>query len=132
MRALVYDTAFRERAARKQAWGFGLLSVAVATWFWVAWQLLVPYSAEYGGNQNTCASRVFYDAETKSGKWLPYADVEGEACAAKRDFAGLLASVLASFPLAVIGTILYTSGSAAVRQSEHAAEVTRLTEFPQG
>ncbi|MFG2984074.1 hypothetical protein ACGFYQ_22935 [Streptomyces sp. NPDC048258] len=125
MRALVYDTAFRARANRKQAWGFGLIAVASGIWLWLACQVLLPYSVEHGRNDRECASRVFYESTRES-----YADAEGTTCAMERDWADLLAVLLLSLPFAVVGTVLYTSGAADNRLSRHVAEVNRLTEFP--
>ncbi|MGR4882863.1 hypothetical protein ACIPUC_26125 [Streptomyces sp. LARHCF249] len=135
MRALVYDTAFRTRADRKQTWGFGLLAVSAGIWLWIAAQLLLPFSAEHGGGSpDDCESRVFYSTREVGMKRTStdYADAEGTRCAAERDWAGLLALLVLSLPVAVVGTVLYTSASTARRLSEHAAEVARLTEFPKG
>ncbi|MFB7467798.1 hypothetical protein ACFCZ1_30640 [Streptomyces sp. NPDC056224] len=124
MRALVYDTAFRARASRKQTWGFGLIAAASGIWLWLACQLLLPYTV---GHDQECTSRVFYESTRGS-----YANAEGTTCAMERDWADLLAVLLLSLPCAVVGTVLYTSGSADNRLSRHMAEVNRLTEFPQG
>ncbi|MEU9301677.1 hypothetical protein [Streptomyces sp. NPDC048269] len=125
MRALVYDTAFRARASHKQAWGFGLIAAASGIWLWLACQVLLPYSVEHGRNDRECASRVFYESTRES-----YAEAEGTSCAMERDWADLLAVLLFSLPLAVVGTVLYTSGATDNRLSRHVAEVNRLTQFP--
>ncbi|MEU9108237.1 hypothetical protein AB0D54_28690 [Streptomyces xanthophaeus] len=132
MRALVYDTAFRESARRKQAWGFCLLAAAAGIWLWIACQLLLPFSAD-GRDDANCESRVFYTKHSERNRpYEDYAAAEGTRCDSERDWAGLLALLLLSLPTAVVGTVLYTSGSTGHRLSEHAAEVNRLTEFPQG
>ncbi|KJY28851.1 hypothetical protein VR44_24385 [Streptomyces katrae] len=129
MRALVYDNAFRGRARRRQAWGFCLLAASAGIWLWIAAQLVLPYSVT-GGDDSKCQSRVFYTKETDRGRpYEGYADAEGTRCTAERDWAGLLALLLLSLPTAVVGTVLYTSGSTGHRLSEHAAEVNRLKEF---
>ncbi|MFD7258457.1 hypothetical protein [Streptomyces sp. NPDC059874] len=130
-RALVYDTAFRARAARKQAWGFGLLAAAAAVWLWIGAQLLLPFTPA-DDDDNKCESRVFYSDEDRRGRSLSYVEAEGEACDDERDTAVLLALLLLSLPFAVVGTVLYTSGSTEDRLSHHAAEVQRLTEHPYG
>ncbi|MEW1635296.1 hypothetical protein AB0469_14575 [Streptomyces sp. NPDC093801] len=128
MKALVFDNAFRERARRKQAWGFSLLAASAGIWLWIAAQLLLPYSVT--GRDAECQSRVFYTKEAERGRpYQGYADAEGTRCAAERDWAGLLALLLLSLPTAVVGTVLYTSGGTGHRLSEHAAEVNRLKEF---
>ncbi|MEU9377124.1 hypothetical protein AB0D94_25565 [Streptomyces sp. NPDC048255] len=133
MRALVYDTAFRGRARRRQTWGFGLLAFSAGIWLWIASQLLLPFTGSGRHDDLDCESRVFYTAhDDRDRPYDDYADAEGTRCSAERDWAGLLALLLLSLPTAVVGTILYTSGSTAHRLSEHAAEVNRLTEFPQG
>lgn len=129
MRALVYDSAFRGRAGRQQAWGFGLITAAACIWLWVAAQLLLPFTVDY----DECESRVFYTTKDVGMKYAyeDYADAEGTSCAAQRDLAGLLALLLLSMPTAVAGTFLYTSGRAR-RLSEHAAEMARLAESREG
>ncbi|WP_411101452.1 hypothetical protein [Streptomyces sp. cmx-4-9] len=133
MRALVYDTQFRERARRAQAWGFGLLAASAGIWLWTASQLLLPFTSSDSRDDVDCESRVFYTAQDVRGRpSRDYADAEGTLCSSQRDWAGLLALTLLSLPTAVVGTVLYTSGSTGHRLSEHAAEVRRLTESPQG
>ncbi|AZM87110.1 MULTISPECIES: hypothetical protein [Streptomyces] len=128
MRALVYDNAFRERARRKQAWGFFLLVASAGIWLWIAVQLLLPYPVT--GRDDECQSRVFYTKQTDRGRpYEGYAEAEGTRCAAERDWAELLALLLLSLPTAVVGTVLYTSGSTGHQLSEHTAEVNRLKEF---
>lgn len=122
MSALVYDRDFREKAARRLAWGFGLLAVAAGIWLWVAAQLLLPFA---GPSDQDCKSRVFYDAGDGRGRET-YNGAEGGPCSAERDWADLLALTLLSLPVAVVGTVLYTSSSTATRLSAHAAEMARL------
>ncbi|MEV7541204.1 hypothetical protein [Streptomyces sp. NPDC089915] len=129
MKALVYDNSFRERARRQQVWGFCLLAASVGVWIWIAAQLLLPYSVT-GREGADCQSRVFYTEENERGRpYEGYADAAGARCATERDWAELLALLLLSLPTAVVGTVLYTSGSTGHRLSEHAAEVNRLKEF---
>ncbi|RSS56250.1 hypothetical protein EF912_14445 [Streptomyces sp. WAC07061] len=128
MRALVYDNAFRERARRKQAWGFFLLVASAGIWLWIAVQLLLPYPV--AERDDECQSRVFYTKKTDRGRpYEGYAEAEGTRCAAERDWAEFLTVLLLSLPTAVVGTVLYTSGGTGHRLSEHAAEVNRLKEF---
>ncbi|MFD3802371.1 hypothetical protein ACFWSF_14085 [Streptomyces sp. NPDC058611] len=122
MSALVYDRDFREKAARRLAWGFGLLAAASGVWLWVAAQLLLPFA---GPSDQDCESRVFYDAGD-GRQPETYAEAEGGSCEAERDLGGLLALTLLSLPFAVVGTVLYTSSSTATRLSAHAAELARL------
>lgn len=127
----MYDAAFRERAGRRQAWGFGLLAAAAGIWLWVAAQLVLPFHPGHD-DDNDCQSRVFYADEDRRGRQLSYAEAEGESCDRERDPAGLLALVVLSLPFAVTGTVLYTSAATGIRQSEHAAEMARLAEHPHG
>ncbi|MEU6623274.1 hypothetical protein ABZ926_21230 [Streptomyces litmocidini] len=114
MRSLVYDNAFRARARRTQGWGLGLLALAVLLWIWLAVLLFTPY--ETGESDHDCTSRFTSENlhDSDSG------------CVNERDWPELLAVLGASVPLAVIGSVLYTSGSVSHRMAEHLAEVTRL------
>ncbi|MFD3530325.1 hypothetical protein [Streptomyces sp. NPDC058664] len=114
MSSLVYDNAFRARARRTQAWGLGLLAVAVLMWIWLAVLLFTPY--ETAEHSRECTSRFTSENLHNSDS----------RCVNERDWPELLAVLGASVPVAVIGGVLYTSGSVSHRMAEHLAEVTRL------
>ncbi|MFJ6937237.1 hypothetical protein [Streptomyces sp. NPDC101132] len=118
---LAFADAFRDRSGRRQAWGLGLLSLAFLSWFWLAYQLFVPYEAAYDGKDVECPARVALD---RSGL-APWPD---EACRLRRDTTELLGVLVVSLPFAVTGTVLYTSGGTAVRLSTHLMELERLQE----
>ncbi|MFC9391984.1 hypothetical protein ACFTWS_02325 [Streptomyces sp. NPDC057027] len=116
MRSLPYDMDFRARARRTRAWGLGLLAVAVLLWIWLAVLLFTPYETDTYGRE--CTSRFTSENLHNSGS----------RCVNERDWPELLAVLGASVPVAVIGGVLYTSGSVSHRMAEHLAEVTRLNE----
>ena len=117
MRSLPYDIEFRARARRTQGWGLGLLALAGLLWIWLAVLLFAPYEAgEYRTKE--CLSR--WSSENLHS--------DGRRCVEERDWRELLAVLGASVPLAVVGSVLYTSGSVSHRMAEHLAEVTRLNE----
>ncbi|MET9962027.1 hypothetical protein ABZ128_23740 [Streptomyces sp. NPDC006326] len=125
-----YETAFRARAERRRTLGFGLLLAASGIWLWLAYQLFVPFTIEYGRNDTDCASRVFYD-DGDTGR-VSYADAEGERCAGARDWAELLGMLLVSVPLAAGGVHQYASGSIAMTLRRHEDETARLRALPKG
>ncbi|MER5779927.1 hypothetical protein ABT144_37640 [Streptomyces sp. NPDC002039] len=95
---------------RRQDWGIGLIAAASLIWLWLAYQLLFPFTVDTGrGRAEECDSRIFY----YQGEWRrgpdEYVDAEGNTCAVARDLAELLAALVLSMPLAVTGTILYTT-----------------------
>ncbi|MCX4984402.1 hypothetical protein [Streptomyces sp. NBC_00572] len=112
MRSLAYDTAFRARARRTQGWGLGLLTLAALLWVWFGVLLLTPY--EPADSSNTCPALL-------TSEYL-----HDKACEESRDWPELVGVIGASVPLAVIGAVLYTSGSVSHRMAEHLAEVNRL------
>ncbi|MGA5195343.1 hypothetical protein [Streptomyces exfoliatus] len=112
MRSLVYDNEFRARARRTQGWGLALLTVAALCWVWFGVLLLTPYEDGDGGSPCPALLTSEY--------------VHHDDCVEARDWPGLLAVLGGSVPLAVIGGVLYTSGSVSHRMAEHLAEVTRL------
>ncbi|MFE5933822.1 hypothetical protein ACFQ69_00470 [Streptomyces sp. NPDC056470] len=114
MRSLPYDIEFRARARRTQGWGLGLLALAGLMWIWFAVLLFTPYSPEESSRE--CTSR-FSSENLHNGS---------SSCVAERDWPELLAVLGGSIPFAVIGGVLYTSGSVSHRMAEHLAEVTRL------
>ncbi|MFB7450088.1 MULTISPECIES: hypothetical protein [unclassified Streptomyces] len=116
MRSLPYDMDFRARARRTRAWGLGLLAVAVLLWIWLAVLLFTPYETDTYGRE--CTSRFTSENLHNSDS----------RCVNERDWPELLAVLGASVPVAVIGGVLYTSGSVSHRMAEHLAEVTRLNE----
>lgn len=112
MRSLAYDTDFRARARRTQGWGLGLLTMAGLLWVWFGVLLLTPF--EPGDSSNTCPALITSEY------------VHDKACAESRDWPQLVGIIGGSVPVAVIGAVLYTSGSVSHRMAEHLAEVTRL------
>ncbi|MFD3946759.1 hypothetical protein [Streptomyces sp. NPDC058579] len=122
MRSLPYDIDFRARARRTQGWGLGLLTVAGLLWIWFVVGIFLPYNAVDGRSEDECESR--WSSE--------YLHSEGDACVAERDWPEMVAVLGGSIPFAVIGGVLYTSGSVSHRMAEHLAEVTRLNEAGQG
>ncbi|MER8230932.1 hypothetical protein ACIRQY_00205 [Streptomyces sp. NPDC101490] len=112
MRSLPYDNAFRARARRTQGWGLGLLAVAALGWVWLAVLLLTPYGPEDGGSP--CPAL------------LTSSFAHDESCVEERDWPLLLGLAGGTLPFAVVGAVLWTTGSVSHRMSEHLAEVTRL------
>ncbi|MCT4352129.1 hypothetical protein M5362_03135 [Streptomyces sp. Je 1-79] len=118
MRSLPYDIEFRTRARRTQGWGLGLLTLAGLMWIWLAVLIFAPYEAGDYRDTDECKSR-----------WTTHNLHNGSSdCVAERDWPELLAVLGGSMPLAVVGAVLYTSGSVSNRMAEHLAEVTRLNE----
>ncbi|MGA5067746.1 hypothetical protein ACPB9E_28890 [Streptomyces exfoliatus] len=113
MRSLVYDNEFRARARRTQGWGLALLTVAALCWVWFGVLLLTPYEDGDGGG-SPCPTLL-------TSEYVHHDD-----CVEARDWPGLLAVLGGSVPFAVIGGVLYTSGSVSHRTAEHLAEVKRL------
>ncbi|WP_329114140.1 hypothetical protein [Streptomyces sp. NBC_01353] len=118
MRSLSYDIEFRARARRTQGWGLGLLALAGLMWIWLAVLIFSPYEAEWDGRSKDCISRWTSENLHNSDS----------RCVNERDWPELLAVLGGSVPVAVVGSVLYTSGSVSHRMAEHLAEVTRLTE----
>ncbi|MEU6880476.1 hypothetical protein [Streptomyces sp. NPDC046712] len=116
MRSLSYDIEFRARARRTQGWGLGLLALAGLMWIWFAVLLFTPYEPEESSRE--CVSRFTSDNLHNSDS----------RCVDERDWPELLAVLGGSVPFALVGSILYTSGSVSHRMAEHLAEVTRLNE----
>lgn len=114
MRSITYDNDFRARARRTQGWGLGLLALAGLVWVWLAALLFTPY--ETGEYSRECTAR--FTSENLHNSDSP--------CVNERDWPELLALLGGSVPLAVVGAVLYTSGSVSHRMAEHLAEVTRL------
>ncbi|MEU2390677.1 hypothetical protein [Streptomyces sp. NPDC007369] len=126
MTAEAYETTFRERADRKRTLGVFLLIAAGAIWLWLAYQLLAPFTVNYGSDRTIdCASPVFYDEG--DGKRRSYAAAEGERCATERDPADLLALLTLSVPLAAAGTFQYARGTVALDLRRHEDELAHLT-----
>ncbi|MET9435020.1 hypothetical protein [Streptomyces sp. NPDC006551] len=118
MRSLPYDIEFRARARRTQGWGLGLLAVAGLMWIWLAVLLFAPYEVGEYGDNDACKSR-----------WTTQnLHDDSSDCADERDWPELLAVLGGSVPVAVVGAVLYTSGSVSHRMAEHLAEVTRLNQ----
>ncbi|MER6099708.1 hypothetical protein ABT154_28410 [Streptomyces sp. NPDC001728] len=115
MRSLAYDNDFRARARRTQGWGLGLLALAGLLWIWLAVLLFTPYEA--GEHRSRECTARFTSENLHNGN---------SACVNERDWPELLAILGGSVPLAVVGAVLYTSGSVSHRMAEHLAEVTRL------
>ncbi|MDV9189029.1 hypothetical protein R6L23_12525 [Streptomyces sp. SR27] len=113
MRSLAYDNDFRARARRTQGWGLGLLALAALLWVWLGVLLLTSYQDGDGGG-SPCPALLTSEY------------VHDKECVESRDWPGLLAILGGSVPLAVVGAVLYTSGSVSHRMAEHLAEVTRL------
>ncbi|MFI5987645.1 hypothetical protein ACIBEA_43155 [Streptomyces sp. NPDC051555] len=123
--AQVYDREFRIRGLRQQSWGRGLIAVAVLIWLWLGYLLVLPFSADPGGNSKPveCESRTFH----QNGRWArTYAGDEGERCDAERDWGPITAGLLLSLPFAVLGTGLYVAGTSSVRTAAYAADIARL------
>lgn len=118
MRSLPYDINFRSRARRTQGWGVGLLALAGLMWIWLAVLIFAPYELEEGYGSDECESR--WSSE--------YLHKSSSRCVNERDWPELLTVLGGSVPLAVVGAVLYTSGSVSHRMAEHLAEVTRLNE----
>ncbi|MFJ3582702.1 hypothetical protein ACIPPS_10755 [Streptomyces sp. NPDC090127] len=116
MRSLPYDIAFRARARRTQAWGLGLLTVAGLLWIWCAVGIFLPYTVADGRDDDECEAR--FGSE--------YLHNDRSDCVAERDWPEMVALLGGSIPFAVVGGVLYTSGSVSHRMAEHLAEVTRL------
>ncbi|MFE0648344.1 hypothetical protein ACFVZH_07125 [Streptomyces sp. NPDC059534] len=111
MRSLALDNEFRARARRTQGWGVGLLAVAGLLWVWFGVLLLTPYEPADGSN--TCPTLL-------TSEYL-----HDKACEEARDWPELVGVIGASVPLAVIGAVLFTSGSVSHRMAEHLAEAPR-------
>ncbi|MEU9700375.1 hypothetical protein [Streptomyces sp. NPDC047981] len=118
MRSLPYDIDFRARARRTQGWGLGLLAVAGLLWICFAAGIFFPYTTADGRDEDECESR--WSSE--------YLHSQRSSCVAERDWPEMTAVLAGSIPFAVIGGILWTSGSVSHRMAEHLAEVTRLNE----
>ncbi|MFD0266626.1 hypothetical protein ACFVGY_08520 [Streptomyces sp. NPDC127106] len=125
MTAEAHETTFRERADRKRTLGVFLLIAAGAIWLWLAYQLLAPFTVNYGSSRSIdCASPVFYDEG--DGKRRSYAATEGERCATERDPADLLVLLTLSVPLAAAGTFHYARGTVALDLRRHEDELAQL------
>ncbi|MGW5347727.1 hypothetical protein [Streptomyces sp. NPDC004050] len=125
MTAEAHETTFRARADRMRTLGVYLLIAAGAVWLWLAYQLLAPFTVNYGSSRSTdCASPVFYDEG--DGRRRSYADAEGQRCATERDPADLLALLILSVPLAAAGTFQYTRGTVALDLRRHEEELAHL------
>ncbi|MET9373925.1 hypothetical protein ACFYV5_02345 [Streptomyces sp. NPDC003035] len=118
MRSLSYDIQFRARARRTQGWGLALLAVAGLMWIMLGVGIFLPYTAADGRDEDDCKAR--WTSENLHD--------DDSTCVNERDWPELLALLGGSVPLAVVGAVLYTSGSVSHRMAEHLAEVTRLNE----
>ncbi|WP_405451026.1 hypothetical protein [Streptomyces erythrochromogenes] len=131
LRARAYDREFRHRAHRQRVLGIRLLTVASLIWLWMAYLLLVPFTAESGGKYGgeiSCRSMAFHNLGEE--RRVAYSE-RHEKCNIERDPGVVLAWLLLSVPVAATGLFQFASGSSALRISEQMVEYTRLASLPE-
>ncbi|KAF4410206.1 hypothetical protein [Streptomyces lycii] len=131
MRSREFDRDFRERSRRTRARGIGFFAVAGLLWGWCALLLLTPYEVDRKPGDpypEECVSRLFTDGDTANEGLF-----RGDFCENERDWPEALAVLGLSVPAAVVGAVLFTSGSVSCRMSAHAQamrELDRLSDPP--
>lgn len=128
MHPLVVEDRFRSGSGRLRAWGVTLLVLAGLLWVYAAWQMFAPYTGEFGAVD--CSGLAFQDREDlyRDDASLRRGDYEAQSCAVARDWAGPLTALVLSTPLATVGGMLATTGTASVRVSEHIERRRRAEE----
>ncbi|GAA4894477.1 hypothetical protein ACFPM3_07770 [Streptomyces coeruleoprunus] len=120
MRSTTHDVHFRERSRRLRTWGLVLLGAAGLLWLWAGFRLLAPYMVEGSrGREIECLAPLDRDGAVD----------HDSRCADERDWPVTLAALAGALPLAVVGTMVVTTGIVSVRMSEHGVDLARLREL---